>query len=69
MITGLKDDTLIERVGGRFRLATLIQRRMVELLQGARDEREIYWESRFLDLQRNHPAVAVTVVCFAPVSA
>ena len=36
MIEGLKSDDLMERVGGRFKLAALIQRRVVELLQGAR---------------------------------
>ncbi|HRX86991.1 MAG TPA: DNA-directed RNA polymerase subunit omega [Phycisphaerae bacterium] len=36
MITGLKSDNLVNKVGGRFKLAALIQRRMVELLQGAR---------------------------------
>jgi DNA-directed RNA polymerase subunit omega len=36
MIEGLKTDKLMHRLGGRFKLAALIQRRMVELLQGAR---------------------------------
>jgi len=36
MIAGLKSDELVNKVGGRFKLAALIQRRMVELLQGAR---------------------------------
>jgi len=36
MIDALNDDKLIERVGGRFRLTTLIQKRWLELLQGAR---------------------------------
>ena len=36
MIQALKDDTLIVKVGGRFKLTSLIQRRLVELLQGAR---------------------------------
>jgi DNA-directed RNA polymerase subunit omega len=36
MITGLKSDELVNKVGGRFKLAALIQRRLVELLQGAR---------------------------------
>jgi DNA-directed RNA polymerase subunit omega len=36
MIEPLKDDKLIEKVGGRFKLTSLIQRRLVELLQGAR---------------------------------
>jgi len=36
MIDGLKDDDIIKRLGGRFRLTALIQRRLVELMQGAR---------------------------------
>jgi DNA-directed RNA polymerase subunit omega len=36
MIAGLKSDELVNKCGGRFKLAALIQRRMVELLQGAR---------------------------------
>jgi len=36
MIEGLKTDKLVNRVGGRFKLTALIQRRLVELLQGAR---------------------------------
>jgi len=36
MIEALKHDELVEKVGGRFKLAALIQRRWLELLQGAR---------------------------------
>ncbi len=36
MIEALKSDKLIEKAGGRFKLTALIQRRLVELLQGAR---------------------------------
>ena len=36
MIEALRHDDLIEKVGGRFKLAALIQRRWLELLQGAR---------------------------------
>ena len=36
MIEALKDDKLIQMVGGRFKLTALIQRRWVELIQGAR---------------------------------
>ena len=36
MIEALMSDELINRVGGRFRLTTLIQKRWLELLQGAR---------------------------------
>lgn len=36
MLDALKSDEIIEKVGGRFRLTALIQRRWLELLQGAR---------------------------------
>jgi DNA-directed RNA polymerase subunit omega len=36
MIEGLKDDRIINQLGGRFKLTALIQRRIVELMQGAR---------------------------------
>lgn len=36
MIPELKDDAIIRKVGGRFRLTALIQRRWLQLLQGAR---------------------------------
>ena len=36
MIEALKSDTIINKVGGRFKLTALIQRRWLELLQGAR---------------------------------
>ncbi len=36
MIETLKDDVLIEKLGGRFRLTALIQRRWLQLMQGAR---------------------------------
>jgi DNA-directed RNA polymerase subunit omega len=36
MIDTLMSDDLINRVGGRFRLTALIQKRWLELLQGAR---------------------------------
>ena len=36
MIEGLKTDELMHKTGGRFKLAALIQRRLVELLQGSR---------------------------------
>lgn len=36
MIDDLKNDDLIQRMGGRFRLTALIQRRWLELLHGAR---------------------------------
>lgn len=36
MIDALKDDAIIRKVGGRFKLAALMQKRWVELMQGAR---------------------------------
>lgn len=36
MIEGLRGDELIDKFGGRFKLAVLIQRRWRQLLQGAR---------------------------------
>ena len=36
MIEALKNDDLVHKMGGRFKLTALIQRRWVELLQGAR---------------------------------
>jgi DNA-directed RNA polymerase subunit omega len=36
MIEALKSEEVIERVGGRFKLCALIQRRLVQLMEGAR---------------------------------
>jgi DNA-directed RNA polymerase subunit omega len=36
MIEALKDDTIINKVGGRFKLTALIQKRWMELIQGSR---------------------------------
>lgn len=36
MIEELKDDKIISKVGGRFKLTALMQKRWVELMQGAR---------------------------------
>lgn len=36
MIEALKTEELVEKAGGRFKLCVLIQRRLVELLDGAR---------------------------------
>ena len=36
MIEALKGNEIINKVGGKFKLTALIQRRMVELLQGSR---------------------------------
>ena len=36
MIDALKSDEIVNKVGGRFKLTALIQKRMVELMDGAR---------------------------------
>jgi len=36
MIEALKSEEIVNKVGGRFRLTALIQKRMVELMQGSR---------------------------------
>jgi DNA-directed RNA polymerase subunit omega len=66
MIEELKEDSIVNKVGGRFKLSTLIQKRMIALNQGARplvDIRgadkitiviqEIMQDKIFLDLSGN----------------
>ena len=36
MIEALRNDQIIDKMGGRFKLTTLIQRRWLELMRGAR---------------------------------
>ena len=36
MIEALKSEQIVNMIGGRFRLTALIQRRMIEIMQGAR---------------------------------
>ncbi|XVJ60424.1 MAG: DNA-directed RNA polymerase subunit omega [Tepidisphaera sp.] len=36
MIEALKSDEIVDKVGGRFKLCALIQRRLVQLMDGAR---------------------------------
>ncbi len=36
MIEALKSDEIVEKVGGKFKLCALVQRRLVQLLEGAR---------------------------------
>lgn len=36
MIDALKDDVIIKKVGGNFRLTALVQRRMKEIIDGSR---------------------------------
>jgi len=45
MIEALKSDEIVNKVGGRFKLTALIQKRMLELMEGARPlvEREDHW--------------------------
>ena len=66
MIEELKEEMIVNKVGGRFKLSTLIQKRMIALNQGARplvDVRntdkisvviqEIMQDKIFLDLSGN----------------
>ena len=36
MIEGLKNSSIMDKVGGKFKLTALIQKRMLELMQGSR---------------------------------
>ena len=36
MIEALRSEDIVNKIGGRFKLTALIQRRMVEIMQGAR---------------------------------
>lgn len=36
MIEALKSDEIVNKIGGRFKLTALIQKRMLELMEGAR---------------------------------
>jgi DNA-directed RNA polymerase subunit omega len=36
MIEALKSDAIVNKIGGRFKLTSLVQKRMVELMDGAR---------------------------------
>lgn len=36
MIEALKSDEIVDKVGGKFKLCTLIQKRVVQLMDGAR---------------------------------
>lgn len=36
MIEALRSDYIVDKVGGRFKLAALVQRRWLDLMQGAR---------------------------------
>lgn len=36
MIEALKSDEIVDKVGGRFKLCALIQRRLIQLMDGAR---------------------------------
>ncbi len=73
MIDELKEEEIVNKVGGRFKLSTLIQKRMIALNQGARplvDLRgadkmtiviqEIMQEKIFLDLSGRLQTVEAT---------
>ena len=49
MIEALKSDEIVNKVGGRFKLTALIQKRMIELMEGARPLIEI--EDEMTDLE------------------
>ncbi len=49
MIEALKSDEVVHKVGGRFKLTALIQKRMIELMEGARPLIEI--EDEMTDLE------------------
>lgn len=66
MIEELKEESIVNKVGGRFKLSTLIQKRLVQLNQGSRplvdiesnDKmviaiQEILQDKIFLDAQEN----------------
>lgn len=36
MIEALKSDHIVDKVGGRFKLCSLVQRRLIQLMEGAR---------------------------------
>ncbi|HBT75725.1 MAG TPA: DNA-directed RNA polymerase subunit omega [Planctomycetaceae bacterium] len=50
MIEELKEESLITKVGGRFKLSTLIQKRLVSLNKGARS---------FVDTEKKEPMQVV----------
>jgi DNA-directed RNA polymerase subunit omega len=71
MIEELREEAIIKKIGGRFKLSTLIQKRLVQLNGGARplveakDEnkmqtviREIMEDKIFLDTEMNVQVVA-----------
>ncbi len=71
MIEALKSDHIVNKVGGKFKLTALIQRRLVELMDGARPlvERhgrtdlvlvieEILQDKITLDVSEPPPAIA-----------
>jgi DNA-directed RNA polymerase subunit omega len=73
MLEELKEEMIVNKVGGRFKLSTLIQKRMIALNQGARplvDQRgvdkmavviqEIMQDKIFLDLSGNLQSREVT---------
>lgn len=72
MLEELKEEHIVNKVGGRFKLSTLIQKRMIALNQGARplvDQRgdkmsiviqEIIQDKIFLDLSGNLQSRDVT---------
>ena len=72
MIEALKSDEIVNKVGGRFKLTALIQKRRVELMDGARPPvdrkpgmtdmevviQEILQDKITLDVEDEEPAAA-----------
>lgn len=73
MLEELKEEEIVNKVGGRFKLSTLIQKRMIALNQGARELvqlrgadkmtlviQEIMQDKIFLDLSGNLQTIEPT---------
>jgi len=68
MIEALKEEAIVNKVGGRFKLSTLIQKRLVALNAGARplvnagsdDKLEIIVQEIYLDQSNEVKTVAET---------
>jgi len=57
MIEALKSDDIVKKVGGRFKLTALIQKRMLQLMDGARPLVEVHDGQTPLEIvNRRNPA-------------
>ncbi len=62
MIEALKSDEIVNKVGGRFKLTALLQKRVAELMDGARPlvEREDNWTDLEVAIQEVlHDKIAI----------